>query len=338
MPGLRCLATFVLWIVLATAVSGQEVQGSSTLMARPDPPGVPTRVAITVFFLDLIEIDDVSQEYTADIFVRFEWRDGRLALDEETSKSVERMMPLSRIWWPQLASLNRRTGRATLPESVRVDATGNVTYDQRFYGTLAARLDLHDFPSDRQTLPLEILSYRYTTKELELEVRHLSRLDEMSLIGWHVEAVSSESEPPELAAAEQDLAGATFRIEAKREVSYYLWTMGLPLLLIAIMAWTVFWIDPSLLPSQLAISTASVFSLIAFRFSMKLSLPRVSYLTNADTFVLIVTVLVFGALGQAVMTGRLAKRGHEDLARTLDRWGRWIYMAVLVGLIFWLIR
>ncbi len=46
-------------------------------------------------------------------------------------------------------------------------------------------------------------------------------------------------------------------------------------------------------------------------------------------FVLAITLLVFAALGQAVVTGRLAKSGKETLARSLDRWGRWVYLVAL---------
>lgn len=335
MSVLRSASTnFALLFLFATALSAQDFEGA-LVSERPDLPGVPTRVGVTLVFLDLVEIDDVAQEYTADIFFRVEWLDQRLALADETAS--ERIVPLSDVWWPQLVALNRRTAQTLLPQVVHVDAAGNAFYDQRFYGVLSARLDLREFPGDQQTLPVQILSFRYSPEEVELEVQALSRAEELSLTGWTIEGESSEVAPKTVAGSEREFAGVIFRIEAKREVSYYLWTMGLPLLLICVMAWTVFWIDPSLLPSQLAISTASVFSLIAFRFSIKLSLPKVSYLTVADGFILVATVLVFGALGQAVMTGRLAKSGREDAARAADRWGRWIYLAVLLVLAGWLV-
>jgi hypothetical protein len=108
-----------------------------------------------------------------------------------------------------------------------------------------------------------------------------------------------------------------------------------PLVLLVLMAWSVFWIDPSLLPSQLAVSTASVFALITFRLSMRDLLPPVHYMTRGDVFLLGCTFLVFSAFGQAVLTGRLAKGGRESLARKLDRWSRWIYLAAF-GLLYWL--
>jgi F0F1-type ATP synthase membrane subunit c/vacuolar-type H+-ATPase subunit K len=81
------------------------------------------------------------------------------------------------------------------------------------------------------------------------------------------------------------------------------------------------------------VATASVFSLIAYRTALRLSLPKVSYMTRADIFVLGATVLVFGALGAAIATGRLAKSGREKLARKIDGWARWMYVAMLLILL-----
>jgi hypothetical protein len=144
----------------------------------------------------------------------------------------------------------------------------------------------------------------------------------------------AELEVTELPTANASFSGVSFVIVAEREVGYFLWTMAVPLALILFMAWMVFWIDPNFLPSQVGVATASVFSLIAYRTALRLSLPKVSYMTRADIFVLGATALVFGALGAAIATGRLAKEGKEDAAQTIDRWARWLYVILLVGLLF----
>jgi gamma-aminobutyric acid receptor subunit beta len=104
------------------------------------------------------------------------------------------------------------------------------------------------------------------------------------------------------------------------------------------MAWCVFWIDPQYLPTQVGLSTASVFSLIAFRFSLRALLPKVDYMTYLDEFVLATTILVFLALGQAITTGRLAKIGHESLADRIDVWSRSIYLVAFALLIVFTLR
>ena len=54
--------------------------------------------------------------------------------------------------------------------------------------------------------------------------------------------------------------------------------------------------------AQIGISTATIFTLVAFRFSLGHLTPQVSYFTRLDKFVLLSTILVFIALAGAVAT------------------------------------
>jgi hypothetical protein len=94
------------------------------------------------------------------------------------------------------------------------------------------------------------------------------------------------------------------------------------------MSWTAFWLHPNLLPSRIAISTASIFSLIAFGFSIRLSLPPVSYLTRADIFWTGCMLLVFLALGVATIGSRWASEDQMARALRLNAVARWVYIAL----------
>jgi hypothetical protein len=100
------------------------------------------------------------------------------------------------------------------------------------------------------------------------------------------------------------------------------------------MAWTVFWLDPSQLGPQLGVSTASVFSFVAFQVRLAELLPGVSYLTRIDRFILGSTALVFLAFGEAILTGTLAASGRTELARRIDRWARWVYPALFAVVLY----
>jgi hypothetical protein len=306
------------------------------VISRPHLEGAPTEVSVGLYFLDVSQIDDIAQEFAADVVVRLIWRDPRLA---DPGAPPTRVLPLAEIWNPEVGFLNRRAVDLLLPEAVQVDPAGQIVYLQRALATLASPLDLRFFPSDEQDLGVQLVSYRYAPAELDLRVDTTlsGRLEVFSITGWTVELGPVDVVPLALPGADLSRAGMTFRLTAQRERMYYVLIMFLPLVLIALMAWCVFWIDPSLLPSQIAISTASVFTLIAFRFSVSFSLPRISYLTVADQFILAITLLVFIALGQAVLTGRLAKSGKEAFAGSLDRWGRWIYVVILAILCGWVL-
>jgi hypothetical protein len=322
----------VLLILLGLAGGGASAQPESgatgyNVGLRPDRENGPTPVEIGIYVLDLMSINDVKQEFTADLYVNARWRDPRLAT---TSGEGERVLPAAEVWQPAFGILNRRGIDLLLPDRVRVDAEGNVAYTQRVLGQFASRMDLRQFPADDQRLSVQLVSYRYGPDEVEVRVdtARTGRLETMSVSGWQIG--TPELDPSPLEVPGNVRAGATLRLGAQRETTYYLLTMALPLLLIALMAWTVFWIDPANFPPQVSVATASVFSLIAFRFSLSTQLPKVSYLTAADWFILIMTLLVFGALGEAIVTGRLARIERGELARRMDAVGRWVYLAVLV--------
>lgn len=58
----------------------------------------------------------------------------------------------------------------------------------------------------------------------------------------------------------------------------------LPILLIVMMSWTVFWVDPIKYDSQLIISATSMLSLVAFLFTLSNQIPEIGYLTSMDLF------------------------------------------------------
>ncbi len=119
---------------------------------------------------------------------------------------------------------------------------------------------------------------------------------------------------------------------AKRNAGFHFWKVLVPLAMIVAMAWAVFWIDPEQLAPQMGVSTASVLTLIAFQFSLGYLLPRVSYLTRADRFVLGASTLVFLALAEAILSSRLAAAGRIELALRMDRHSRWIYPVLFLAM------
>ncbi|RLC67572.1 MAG: hypothetical protein DRH97_04665, partial [Chloroflexi bacterium] len=104
----------------------------------------------------------------------------------------------------------------------------------------------------------------------------------------------------------------------------------IPLVLIIMMSFTVFWVDPKELGPQLGIAATSMLTLIAFQFAINSYLPRIFYLTRMDLLVLGATILVFLALTEAVITSLLAKNNRRELALVVDRCARIIFPATFI--------
>ena len=338
------MSTAIPWLILALTalpLSAQETAADCTVPAsvaatRPDPEDVPTEVAVGLYVIDVTEIDDVRQTFTADLHLAVSWHDPRLGEASLGRSLAACRLGLSEIWHPHIDVLNQRNLDEHYDDVVAIDGEGHVLYRQRFFGTLSSRVDLRDFPFDRQILEVNVASFRFDSGEVELTVdeRRTGRLEPFSLTGWSVELGGTRVTSEEIAPQNRSVALLHYELVGERQSLFFVLKVILPLSLIVFMAWTVFWIDPSLLPPRVGISTASVLTLIAFQWSLGHLLPRVSYLTRVDRFTLGASLLVFLALGEAILTARLARTEREPLGNRIDRWSRVVYPVVLVVILF----
>lgn len=322
--------------LFGTTASAQDPESADRHLVneRPNPTGEPTVITIGIFIFDIDEIDDVDQRFGIDMFMVASWRDPRLALPEDGRSRQVRAFPMDKIWTPQALIVNDRGLSTQLPRVASVDALGNVTFRQRFSGDLAVALKLKEFPFDTQRLPIDLVSYRYSPDEVRFSVNTNVSADaeSFSAAGWRLRILEPEYGELTIPAAGIVRTRLTYSIEAQRNAQFYLLTMFLPMSLIVFMSWTVFWLQPDIVPARIGISTASIFSLLALGFSIRLGLPAVSYMTRADMFVIGCTLLVFVALGVAVIGSRWANADRMERALRLNAVARWVYLG-LFGLV-----
>ncbi len=324
-------------LVASLSITSLHADGLDTTEARliaerPDSDGASTEVTVAVFLIDIDEIDDVRQRFKVDLFIIIGWQDPRLALPAGEGSDQLRTIPIDEIWTPRGLVVNDRGLSPQLPLVADVDAKGNVIQRQRLSGEMAVDLDLREFPFDTQQLPIKIISYQYSPDELRFSPnsKFEAAVETFSGEGWHFRLLDTVFGEFTIADAGVSRPELTFIVEAQRMSQYYLLTMFLPMSLIVFMSWTAFWIQPNVVPPRIAITTASIFSLIAFGFSIRLSLPRVSYITLADQFVVGCTLLVFLALGAAVIGSRWAGADKLDRAVRLNAVVRWVYAAMFL--------
>ena len=324
---LFCLV-FLASLSITVSAADQAPSRSELLAERPTVNGEPTIIEIGVYVIDIDEIDDVNQRFSVDVFLAGRWRDPRLALPEGERKGQMRFMSLDEVWTPRVLLLNDRGLSLKLREGVEVDDLGNVKFQNRLSGELSADLQFQEFPFDKQQLPIDIVSYEYTTDEVRFapSPAMVGELRDFSIEGWHLEVLEPEVGVFVVPSDGSELPRLTYLIEAERDSDYYALTMLVPMGLIIFMAWTVFWLQPSMVPPRIAISTASIFSLIALGVSIRLGLPKISYLTKADIFVLGCTLMVFLALGVAVLGSRWANSDRMEQALKANAISRWVYM------------
>jgi hypothetical protein len=320
-------------LVASLAANAQSASPTGDLTgSRPNAGGEPDEITVGLGVLDIVDIDDRAQVFTGDLFVQIEWQDSRLAVDDDADTDL-RTLPLDEIWHPRLTVINNRGLEFLFPEVATVDRQGNVVARQRITGPLAVDLDLRDFPFDTQRLPIIVVSYEYSPSEIVFSAasRLVTRLDELAGEGWTYEALEPERSVYRLQEGGRGGSQISFAVMAQRQAAYYIFTLALPMTLILFLAWMVHWLPVDIIPARMGTATATVFSLIAFGVSFRLTLPKIPYLTDADRFVLYSTLLVLVSLAVTVTSVRWASTDRKVAAEKLTRQAR-LAFPLLYGL------
>lgn len=332
-------AFFILFLV-STGAYAEIKTGSMEVIDRPSPETEPTIIEIVICFLDIDSINTAKQTFEANVFVGLTWKDLRLT----HSRSGPVKYSLDKIWNPTLQIVNE-VGmiRKTFPEIAMVHPDGTVVYKQRYVGTFSQALNLKDFPFDQHKFVFQVTSPGNTPEDIQFvpDKQWIDRgvpyaaliSEDLSLPDWEIVGVKAEAVPYFLVEG-YELAGYTFEFTGKRHVEYYLLKIILPLILIVMMSWTCFYIDPENSGTQIAVASTSMLTLIAYRFAIDSHVPNVSYTTRLDEFIFMSTIIVFMALVQAVTTSMLFQCDKVFLSRKIDKISRIFFPLVFFSSAF----
>ncbi len=287
----------------------------------------------------LIHCRTYCQDWKKCFHLSLRWKDESLAHGDSTPH----VAPLEEVWNPGVILLNRQALlRTPLPEIVEVDGEGNVTYRQQYVGPMSEPLDLRDFPLDTQSFIIHFVGTGSGSEEVTFVPRAVpntdfvggTMADTFSLPDWQVIEHHSESHP--LMIGPISVPGFAFVFTAKRYFSYYVWQVMLPLVLIVMMSWAPFWVNPAKAGLQLGLASSTVLTLIAYRFLLANLVPKLPYLTRLDYLTLSGTVLVFAAFMQVLVTSVFALDPRRArLARIMDDISRALFPVAFALLAAW---
>lgn len=176
-----------------------------------------------------------------------------------------------------------------------MESGGLVSHFQRYFGSLSTYHHLKRFPFDDQVFKLRMSSTHYDLDELVLSVNtDMTRISELiNIPDWTIKEVKADIDTRDAFGLGNIQSMYVLEIQAERDSNFYIWKILVPLTLIVMMSWVVFWINPVKFGSQLGISATSMLTLIAFQFAQTGVLPKLSYFTIMDKLILGSSVLVF---------------------------------------------
>jgi len=307
------------------------------LQTPPLQDGNPVKVAVSLHIINIASIDEVKEQFEIDAYLMTRWIDPRLAFTPTRPTDQHRQYSRAQVWIPSFEIVNAVAPRQRDDLSVEGDPDGSVSYVERFHALLSSKFMLRRFPFDSQSLL--IIVHPYLRQEGQLGFTAYSRevwatrefTQYSSLAQWNLQTVELLIGTSELYGGRQ-IPEARFTINVERRYAFYLWKVFLPLSLMVVLSWAVFWIEARDLSNQVQIAITTILTVIAFAFAISATMPRVPYLTYIDAFFLVCYVFVFVAIVE-LMAVHLSHRTERstDLGIQIQRTSRWaVPLAFLV--------
>ncbi len=346
-----------LLLALATILS---LAGAAPPSIEADDGGHPVgppldRVPLEVEIgFSLVNITDVSEKFeTIDLDggLYLRWNDPRLAYDPvevglepgdftpgDYSRAPRRIYQgdfavkeLFDGWRPHIVIPNGVGDRATTKMTVGVWPDGRVEYSESFYAKVETPMDLRLYPFDRQSLEIFFHPSVYQRSELVLRPDdHLSRTwdQNMGIAEWERRAVTLLERP----VAIKRFDGTTYEIsefvatiDIARRPLHVLVSIILPLVVLVCLTWCVFWMDDESISNRINISFIGILSVVAYYFVILESVPKVSYLTLIDAFMITTFFILAAGAVINIVVDKLNRHGREALGDEVDRVCRWAF-------------
>jgi len=317
---------------------------AAALFASPGPDGAvmppadqPVPVRVGLYVVDISDINETSSTYAVELDVVGGWKDARLGFDgDEARIYIGQRAEAFRetIWLPQIAAVNVLGEMMLKSMTIRVEPDGAVLLRGRIAGVLRAPLDYHDFPFDRQVLAVELESFAWDASELNIvpDQKYDGFDPDFHMPEWEIVDVRSHVRTHKREGDGLEFSRMRFEIEVERQSGYYLWKVLLPLVIVVLISWVVFYMPNEALGRRAAVSSTGVLTVIAYQFVVSSSLPRVPYLTQMDRM----TLLSVATIGATMLVNLLvdrARRTSDERALAIDRTSRWLFALVYFSML-----
>ncbi|XP_074596135.1 glutamate-gated chloride channel-like [Brevipalpus obovatus] len=275
---------------------------------KNDTSEFPLMVEVNMMIRSISRIDDVAMEYAVQITHREEWNDTRLEYSDKLDMESMQIQYLvltdpKRIWMPDLFFRNEKQGHnheIIMPNVlVRIYPTGRVLFSIRLSLTLFCPMDLHYFPLDKQTCDINMGSYGYTSTNLKfywrktdpVQIPASPNLPRFALDKWEAEDCEQGT-----STSTGNYTCIRVRLTFKREFSYYLIQIYFPCVMLVIVSWVSFWLDPNAIPARVSLGVTTLLTMATQISGINASLPPVSYIKAIDVWTESCLTFVFMAL------------------------------------------
>ncbi len=309
------------------------------------PPNVERPVVVRASFelLGLTDIDDEAETVAFSGILTLEWQDARQAFDAAQEGVSEKVLSgafqfneVSPAWYPQVTLANSSGQYDSRAVILRVKPDGSSTLSEEIEAVAKVELNMLQFPFDHQRLELVFRVFGFDAGEVVLKTapnaafagKSLAKVPQWTLEGIDASIRTANAASPGPLGAASALVVA---VNMKREPLFMLRLVVIPLSLIVMLSWSVFWMDRSSVGDRMAVSFVGILTVVAYEITLVGIVPNVSYITFMNGFLNFSFLLMCGTVLVNLYVAAADKRGRERGDR-IDRFCRWAFPLAYLGL------
>lgn len=292
----------------------EVVQEKMNYMCRKDQVIIDLRV----FIYSIENINTLRQEMVCEFLLSANWFEKLTFYKRHPSGDID----WDQMWNPRLYFPNAVEMRSSLNKRVVfTDAVKKkimIQWSYRVKGRFKCPFDITSFPFDDQVLSIHVSSYWSDSvvkfrQEMSIGNSISSALSNFADSGqWVLQQyilsdVMDMKDTKETISTEIREPLFQFHVHAQRKYNYYLWNIAAMVNMISFLAFTSFAIDRDDIGKRLSVSLTLLLTVVAFKNFVSSILPKVSYLTLLDKYVLFNVAFIFLVAIENAVVGKVGE-------------------------------
>jgi len=294
-----------------------------------------TTVEISFKIIYISGVDSVSQSFLCDFIIMSSW------IDKRTIGKENEELDWSKLFNPKISIQNALELNSVYNNKRLLDSeTGSIQETARYQGTLYQHLDLNRFPFDFQDLKIAVRSGQpVTNMRLEDHSTRTNTMDNFLIPDWTVHHFSSVLEDTDVSTSGSAKSYSMMNISVRiqRKFGYYIWNIALVNFLIVTSSWVSFAMEEADLGDKMQVNITLLLTAVALKFVVASSLPKVSYLTVLDKYIVVSFLYLALVILQNTIVSQLNK--YNSNATMFDQISIGVLMSIwmLTQIVFFFI-
>lgn len=336
---------FRIAVLVALTIALPGAARGAAAPAGPPSAGGPTRVSVGFFLSDVNAVTEEDETFEFEAILTARWQDPRQAFDPAEAGVSEKLYQggyqfaeVYQGWWPQLFLANESGHFESQAVLLRIAPDGVLTLIQEFNAVAEMPMQLRRFPFDRQRFEavFEVLGLGPDEVVLVADPGTTGSMhDGVDIAQWvlhEVRVSAREHLPGHAHATARPLSQLVVTLDMARQPGHILRLVVVPLALLVLLTFSVFWMDRESLGDRMDISFIGILSLVAYQIVVSEHMPAIAYFTLMTGFLYSTYLLLTAGVVVNLVVSKLDQSGRRDAGNRVDVACRWGFPLLFVGL------